>query len=269
MHLFSREVGNGDHTIIILHGLYGASDNWMTIASSLSEEFRIILPDQRNHGRSAHHPEHTYEAMALDLLELINEKGLQKVTLIGHSMGGKTVMRFALDHPKMIDHLIIIDIVPKNYRTVSNFIENTNIHHIILDAMSSVDPTKKENRTDIDEELEKLLPNKPLRQFLMKNIRRSSDGSYQWQLNLEALKNNLPEIMDGFSKYENQNNFTGVDIHTLFIKGETSPYIGNEDLLTIRHFFPNSQTVTIANSGHWLHAEQPDKLIKTILNFIS
>lgn len=268
MHLFSREVGNQERTIIILHGLYGASDNWMTIASSLSEKFRIILPDQRNHGRSPHNPNHTYDLLASDLHELIQAKELQKVILIGHSMGGKTAMRFALDYPHMVDHLVVIDIAPKDYSSFANYAQITANHNIIIDSMISVDPSIMGSRNEIDAELRKHLPNKRLRQFLMKNIRRSALGSYQWQLNLEALKTNMPEIMDGFSKYKPDNNFIRSEVPALFIKGEQSPYILEEDSLVINRFFQKSQIITIPKAGHWLHAEQPDLLIKTLLYFL-
>jgi len=268
MHLYFREVGNGDRTIIILHGLYGASDNWMTIASSLSEKFRVILPDQRNHGRSPHHENHTYEALSGDVYELIQLMGLQKVILIGHSMGGKTAMRLALEYPELIDHLVVIDIAPKDYGAFANYAEITNKHDLIIDTMLSVNPSQWANRTEIDSELKKSLPNKGLRQFLMKNIRRSSTGQYQWQLNLEALRRNLPEIMDGFSNLIPGQTLSRPQIPTLFIKGELSPYIMDEDSLVISRFFPKAQTITIPAAGHWLHAEQPELLIKTLLYFL-
>jgi pimeloyl-ACP methyl ester carboxylesterase len=268
MQLFSREVGNGPRTVVILHGLYGVSDNWMTIATSLSEKFRVILPDQRNHGRSPHQSEHTYEALASDLLDLFREKGLEKVILVGHSMGGKTAMRFTLDHPEFVEHLVVIDIAPKDYSKFANYAETTANHDYIIDAMLSVNPTPMANRSEIDAALKKLLPNKTLRQFLMKNIRRSPSGQYQWQLNLEALKINLPEIMDGFSKNDKGAATTRSEVPSLFIKGGQSPYIKDEDSLIINRFFPKSQIVTIPNAGHWLHAEQPELFLKTLLYFI-
>lgn len=268
MQLYFREVGKGDRAIIILHGLYGASDNWMTIAASLSEKFRVILPDQRNHGRSPHHENHRYEALSGDVYELIQSMGLQKVILIGHSMGGKTAMHLALKYPELIGHLVVIDIAPKDYGAFANYAEITNKHDLIIDAMLSVNPSQWANRTEIDNELKKNLPNKGLRQFLMKNIRRSSTGQYQWQLNLEALRSNLPEIMDGFSNLIPGQTLSIPQIPTLFIKGELSPYIMDEDSLIISRFFPKAQTVTIPAAGHWLHAEQPELLIKTLLYFL-
>jgi len=268
MQLFSREVGSSERTVIILHGLYGVSDNWMTIANNLSEKFRVILPDQRNHGRSPHHPEHTYEALATDLLELIDEKGLQKVILVGHSMGGKTAMRFALDHSELVEHMVVIDIAPKDYSRFANYAEITANHDYMIDAMLSVDPTLMANRSEIDYAFKKLLPSKTLRQFLMKNIRRSTSGKYQWQLNLEALKTNLPEIMDGFSKDDRGSATVRSEVPSLFIKGGQSPYIKDEDSLIINRFFPKSQIVTIPNAGHWLHTEQPELFLKTLLYFL-
>jgi esterase len=266
MHLFHREIGTGQRTIILLHGLYGASDNWLGIANQLGQNFRVILPDQRNHGRSPHHPTHTYEALAADLLELIREKKLAHVILIGHSMGGKTVMRFALDHPDLVDYLVVVDICPKNYSSFTNYGEITNNHALILDALNSVDPSRLDSRSDIDNALRVHMPNDTLRRFLLKNIRHAAGGSYYWQLNLDALKQNLPEIMDGFSHLEGTHKSM---VNTLFIKGEKSPYVRNEDSLVINRFFPKSQIVTIPEAGHWLHAEQPVLFVKTLLYFLS
>jgi esterase len=268
MELFTREVGTAERTCIVLHGLYGASDNWMTIAAGLSEKFRVILPDQRNHGRSPHAPDHTYPALAADLLQLLQQKGLEKVILIGHSMGGKTAMQFTLNHPERVEHLVVIDIAPKNYGTFANYAELTNQHDVIIEVMSSIDPSHMANRSEIDAELKKRLPNKALRQFLMKNIRRTSQGNYHWQLNLGALQRNLPQIMDGFSQYRHNDNTSRSEAPALFIKGEKSPYIMAEDSLVISRLFPKSQIVTIPEAGHWLHAEQPELLLKTLFYFL-
>lgn len=268
MELFSRETGTGVSTCVILHGLYGSSDNWMSIAAGLSEKFHVLLPDQRNHGRSPHAPEHTYAALASDLLQLLQQKGLEKVMLIGHSMGGKTAMQFTLDHPEMVDQLVVIDIAPKSYGAFANYAELTNKHDLIIEAMAATDPSQMANRSEIDAELKKRLPNKAMRQFLMKNIRRTSHGDYHWQLNLEALQNNLSEIMDGFSQYRQTDNIIRSEVPTLFIKGEKSPYIMAEDSLVISRLFPKSQIVTIPEAGHWLHAEQPELLLKTLFYFL-
>ena len=266
MSLFYREIGQGEQTVVILHGLYGSSDNWMTIAKKLSRNFRIILPDQRNHGHSFHHNIHSYEAMASDLLELLNQLKVSKICLAGHSMGGKSAMRFAINYPEMIDCLAVIDIAPKKY----NFDEITPDivlnHCYIINSLISTNIQTLNSRNEIDLLLEKKIPNKALRSFLMKNIFRNSKNKFQWRLNLESLKNNLDEISDGFSNAES---FISLEKkpNVLFIKGETSSYIADNDIPVINHFFPNAKLITIPDTGHWLHAEKPDYLVKILTDF--
>jgi esterase len=247
-----------------VHGLYGVSDNWLTIASQLESKFRIILADQRNHGKSPHSDEHTYKGMSEDLYKLIVEKTDEKVILLGHSMGGKTVMRLALEHPEIVDHLVVVDIAPKDYGNFSNYAETTSRHDKILEALLALKPETMSSRSQMDAVLKKSFPGKALRQFLLKNIKRNAEGKYYWQLNLDALLNNMPEIMDGFSDLRGMQS----NVPTLFIRGEKSPYIKDEDTLVITRMFPGSQIVTIPDAGHWVHAEQPELFLKTVLYFL-
>lgn len=267
MELYCRELGQGETTIVIVHGLYGASDNWLSIASKLEDKYRIILPDQRNHGQSDHSATHTYEAMSDDLYETLRKKVKEeKVILLGHSMGGKTAMRMTMKHPEMVRQLVIADIAPKDYGRFANYAETTANHENILKALQSLHPETMESRSEMDAALKKQFPVKTLRQFLLKNVKRQKNGRYHWQLNLEALLNNLPELMDGFSHLEDHPSVTGIP--TVFIRGEKSPYIKDEDVLVINKFFPGSQLVTIPDAGHWLHAEQPELFLKTLLYYI-
>jgi len=266
MELFYREKGKGKKTIIIVHGLYGASDNWLSVAGELEKDFHVILIDQRNHGKSPHSQEHTYQAMAEDLHELMKKLKIDKATLMGHSMGGKTVMRFCLDYPEMIEKMIVVDIAPKSYGSFSNYAEVTADHGKIIEALSSVDPTQYENRQDIDKLLKEIFPQKRLRGFLMKNLKRTKDGHYEWQLNLKALKDNLQDVMDGFSDLTPPSGKKMPE--TIFIRGEKSPYIHEDDSLSINKFFPGSQIVNIPGAGHWVHAEQHDLFLKTVKYFL-
>ena len=262
MSLYYREIGRGEHTIVILHGLYGSSDNWVTIAKKLQENFRVILPDQRNHGRSFHHSEHTYNAMASDLLELLQQLRINKICLAGHSMGGKCAMKFAMNYPEMVETLAVIDIAPKKY-----VFDNTSLnnHPYIINTLISTNISGLSERNEIDAVLEKQIPDKALRSFLMKNIRRNKGNEFYWQLNLEALKNNFDEISDGFSHIEADND--AITLPALFIKGEKSDYITSGDYPVIKHFFPNSEMITISETGHWLHAEKPDYLAEILTGF--
>jgi len=266
MKLYCRELGNGDKTIVIVHGLYGASDNWLSIASKLKDKYKIILPDQRNHGQSEHSSIHNYDTMADDLYQSILERTKEKVILLGHSMGGKTVMRMTMKHPEIVSQIIVADIAPKNYGSFANYAETTANHENILKAMLALHPEEMKSRSEIDAAMTKYIPSKTLRQFLLKNVKRKKEGKYKWQLNLKALQNNLPEIMDGFSQLDDSSAVT--DISSVFIRGENSPYIKDDDSLVINRFFPGSQIVTIPNAGHWLHSEQPELFLNTLLYYL-
>ncbi|MBR8536515.1 alpha/beta fold hydrolase [Carboxylicivirga sediminis] len=266
MQLFHREFGNNGPILIILHGLYGASDNWVSIARQLEKDYRIYLLDQRNHGHSPHSNSHNYECMADDLLEFFNDKGIEKAHLVGHSMGGKTAMRFALTHPERISKLVILDIAPKSYASFSNYAQITNNHQLIIDSMLNVDFTQVSSRQDIDQQLSTSLPDKKLRQFLLKNVNRTKDDNYHWRLNLPVIKETLEQIMDGFSELNPDE--LNVNIPSIFIRGEKSGYVMDEDTLVMRKFFKTAEVVSIPNAGHWLHAEQPELLIKTLAYFL-
>lgn len=266
MELFYREYGSTGPELIILHGLYGASDNWVSIARQLQDDYHVYILDQRNHGQSPHSEEQNYEAMAEDLKTFYEKKNISKAHLIGHSMGGKTAMRFALSHSDLIDKLVILDIAPKSYASFSNYAQITNDHASIIKAMIDVDPTAAKSRGDIDSQLAKGLPNHTLRQFLLKNIERSKSGEYKWRLNLAVIQKNLEGLMDGFSDINPED--SKVKIPSIFIRGEKSGYIMDEDTLIIRKFFKDAEIVSIPDAGHWLHAEQPDLLVKTLAYFL-
>lgn len=264
MKLFYREYGNNGPTLVIIHGLYGASDNWVSIARQLEKDYHVYLIDQRNHGQSPHSASHTYEDMASDLLEFFTTHHITKAHVVGHSMGGKTAMAFALKHSERIDKLVILDIAPKSYASFSNYAKITNNHLQIIQAMADVDFNAVSIRQDIDQQLAQQLPEKHLRQFLLKNVDRRKDGTYHWRINLSALQNNLEQIMDGLS----ESAYSPTTIPTIFIRGDRSGYVMDEDMLLARQFFPGAELVTIPNAGHWLHAEQPELLIKTLAYFL-
>ncbi|MFO7999836.1 MAG: alpha/beta fold hydrolase [Marinilabilia sp.] len=266
MQLYYRERGSGEKTIIIVHGLYGASDNWLSVAKALENEFRVIMVDQRNHGQSPHSETHTYQAMADDLLTLMQKKNIEKAILMGHSMGGKTVMRFSLEHPEMVEKLIVVDIAPKSYGSFTNYAEVTADHKKIIDTLSAIDPSKYNDRNEIDKALKPAFPTKQLRAFMMKNLERKKNGQYHWKINFDALKKNMEEIMNGFSNLEQQPEQKVPE--SVFIKGEKSPYIHEDDKMIISRFFPGAQIVAIPNAGHWIHAEQPSLFVKTVKYFL-
>jgi len=266
MQLFCREYGSEGPVMVILHGLYGASDNWVSIARQLEKDYHIYLLDQRNHGQSPHSDTHDFESMANDLKAFFEEKEITNAHVVGHSMGGKTAMYFALHHPQHINKLVILDIAPKSYAAFSNYGQITNNHLKIIDSMLDVNLPGSQSRQDIDQQLSKNLSDKKLRQFLIKNIERKKDGAYWWRLNLPVIKKNLELIMDGFSSLNPDELHT--KIPTIFIRGEKSGYVMEEDTLIMRRYFKDAELVTIPNAGHWLHAEQPELLIKTLAYFL-
>ena len=266
MTLNFRQFGESGPAVVILHGLYGSSDNWVTIGRQLSAQFRVFLPDLRNHGSSPHFPEHSYGEMAHDLMGFANANAIENVILVGHSMGGKTAMAFALLHPHMVDKLAVLDIAPKSYASFSNYGIATNNHRLILDTLAGLPIAQCQSREEIDQLLEPELKDKGLRQFLLKNVTRDAQNRFAWKLNVPALQAHLDEILDGFSV--SGLNKLSFGKPCVFIRGEKSGYVQDDDVLGIRRMFPKAELVTIPSAGHWLHAEQPELVLKTLVYFL-
>nr|WP_320118335.1 alpha/beta fold hydrolase [uncultured Marinifilum sp.] len=267
MKLNYRKFGEG-HPIIIAHGLYGSSDNWVSIAKDLAKNFEVFLIDQRNHGASPHSNSHTYQDLKEDLLEFMNDHRIEKATLLGHSMGGKTVMFFAAEYPERISNLLIADIAPKNYSKISNASIQSIDHKNIVSAMLNFKFDNFKSRSEIDQKLSENIQSERVRQFLLKNLKRDAEKIFSWKLNIKTISKFLPQIMDGMNK----NDFThGKGIRgfpVLFMRGANSNYITDDDTNLIRTIFPYAEITTIPNAGHWLHAEQPKLLVKTIEYFV-
>jgi pimeloyl-ACP methyl ester carboxylesterase len=261
MKLFFRKYGEGP-PLIIIHGLYGSSDNWVGIGRKLAENFEVFLIDQRNHGKSPHSSDHTYQLLKEDLREFMDTQSIEKAIIIGHSMGGKTAMFFAADYPERVSHLIVTDISPRSYKATNS--NQLLAHSKIIRAMYNLDFYGINSRQEIDDILAKSIPENRIRQFLLKNVKRSKNNEYSWSLNIKAIRNKLANIMDGLD--ENQPEITGFLV--LFIKGENSDYILDEDKKAIFQIFPYADIETIPNTGHWLHAEQPELFLQKIEDFI-
>lgn len=264
MKLFYRKYGEVGPPLIIVHGLYGMSDNWLSVAKILSANFCVYCIDQRNHGHSPHSDTHNYTVLVDDLKEFLDEYEIQKAILIGHSMGGKTVMSFAVKYPEMISNLIVVDISPKQYDFSAEHIETIN-HLKILETLSNTDVSKFDSRDDIFSALIKELNDQRLVSFLMKNIRRDKQRKFYWGLNISALKQNMNSILDGLdSQFTSQ----VYGFPTLFIRGLKSKYILDEDIMYIRKLFPYAEVIDIPNAGHWVHAEQPELFINSVNEFL-
>ena len=267
MELFYRTYGDG-HPLIIIHGLYGASDNWTTVARALSKYFKVYTIDQRNHGLSPHSDEMNYQAMKEDLREFIETHNLEKVSLLGHSMGGKTAMFYATEFPQKVSNLIVADISPRTYGTVPEETPQYQLHCSMIKAMKKVDLSTATSRNDVDKALQEDISMARVRQFLLKNLQRNEDNSFRWKINLDALGNHLMDVLDGIdpAPYEHGNGITAFP--ALFLRGEHSDYIEKEDEALIQTIFPYAKLVTIENAGHWVHAEKPEAFIKAIRDFI-
>ncbi|MCB2409444.1 alpha/beta fold hydrolase [Hymenobacter lucidus] len=254
MQLHFRELGAGN-PLVILHGLFGTSDNWQTLAKRWAETHRVIVVDLRNHGRSPQTPEHSYELMSQDVLELFDQLQLQHVALMGHSMGGKVAMRFALDHPTRLDKLIVLDIAPR----LSTMEHQDNI----LAGLHAVDLASIESRQQADDALAQHIPQLGVRQFLLKNLYRRDDNSFAWRPNLAALTEHMPALGAEISSP------TPFLKPALFVRGGKSDYVSTEDkLYAIPALFPNSQVETVVDAGHWLHAEKPDEIYALVEAFV-
>jgi pimeloyl-ACP methyl ester carboxylesterase len=250
--LHSRIIGEGE-PLLVLHGYFGNGDNWKTIANKLSDTFQVHLIDQRNHGRSFHSDDFDYELLVEDLHTYIEHHQLRNVSLLGHSMGGKTVMLYAVEYPENVNKLIVADISPRMYPPH---------HHDILEALNSIDFTIQTSRALVDEKLSELIPENGVRQFLMKNIYWKEKGQLDFRFNLESLTENNEEVgvaLPSFTVFEGE---------TLFLKGENSGYISADEESIITAHFPNSEIITIKNSGHWLHAENPSDFLKVTKGFL-
>lgn len=257
MNLFFQKLGQGQ-PIIILHGLYGSSDNWITIARKLTDAYTVYLVDLRNHGKSPHDPVHTYASMVDDLYDLIITEAIEKPIIIGHSMGGKVAMLFAVYYSERVGGLIIVDIGPGGYANVDKPSPMVLSHLNIMSSMMSIDLKQYASRGEIEQELAKTIQNASVRQFIMKNVLRNPDNSFSWKLNLEAIFKALPEIMGPIALRITDN------IPVYFIKGEHSNYISEEQQSLIAGHFPQAKIETVSNAGHWVHADMPDQFFSKL-----
>lgn len=254
MKLHYKQFGQG-HPLIILHGLFGSLDNWQTLARQFAGFFSVYIIDQRNHGQSDHAQEWNYEVMSADLKQFFDDHHIQKASLLGHSMGGKTAMNFALKYPERLDKLIVADISPKTY---------TPHHQKIIDAMLAVNFNLITGRNQAEAILNQHISDFATRQFILKNLywKDLENKKLAWRFNLSAIAENITEVNKGLPED------AYCDIPSLFIRGSKSDYILDEDIELIASVFQDVRVETIADAGHWLHAEQPVKFKESVLNFL-
>lgn len=258
MQLFYRKFGEkGDIPIIILHGIFGNSDNWFSYARRLSQEgFEVFTVDQRNHGQSPHSDVFNYLAMTDDLFDFIDEHEIEDPILLGHSMGGKVAMRFALENPQLISKLIVVDISLKAYGPRKQ-------HRSIINAMKAVKLDHISSRKEIEGQINEIIPEERIRQFVLKNLHRREQDEFEWRINIDGIDKNLDQLFDGIETIEK------FEKPTLFVKGGASDYILLEDYKQIRYNFPNAEIITIADASHWVHVEAPERFYQLTMGFAS
>lgn len=252
MLLHYKDSGTSGKVVCILHGLFGQSDNWQTHANKLSSYFRVITVDQRNHGHSEWHHEFSYKHLAEDLEELVQHLQIDTFYLIGHSMGGKTAMHYAQIYPDRLEKLIVVDIGIKKYPFH---------HHEIIEGIKSVKLSNINSRSEAEAAMKPFINSNGVRQFLLKNLYWKEKGQLGWRMNVNVLEAEMDEILSEIPRKE-------VLIQTLFIRGALSNYILDEDWDEIEELFPDSELVTIENSGHWVHAEASEVFLEHVLEFL-
>ncbi|MBX9852843.1 MAG: alpha/beta fold hydrolase [Cytophagaceae bacterium] len=252
MKLHYRELGQGK-PVIVLHGVFGTSDNWITPAKILSEQYKLYLLDQRNHGQSPHSDEFNNSIMAEDLKDFIEAQNILKPVVIGHSMGGKVAMNFAVRYGHMIDKLIVADIAPKYYPPH---------HQKILQGLNSIDLKNLKTRQEADEQLARYESDISTRQFLLKNLYRNDNNEFAWRINLPVITEKINNVGEALG--EN----VRVNIPTLFIRGGNSNYIKKEDEILIEKIFADVRIETIEGAGHWVHAEKGKEFGDLVKKFV-
>ena len=254
MKLAYREFGEGQ-ALIVLHGLFGQSDNWNTHAKNFAEKgFRVFAIDQRNHGLSPHSDIWNFEVMADDLKEFIDEHKLRNPVLLGHSMGGKTVMNFELKYPGIASKIIIADISARAYPAH---------HQDVLAALNAIDFSKIKTRKEAEALMGDYIQDFGTKQFLLKNIywKDHEAGLMDWRFNLKVITEQYEHVCAGIPDFVS-------DVKTLIIKGEHSNYISEADKEDLKKRFPHSTQVILNGAGHWVHAEKPKEFFETVLSFL-
>lgn len=250
--LHHRITGSGQ-PLVMLHGLFGSQENLGAISRLLADQYQIHGLDLRNHGRSPHTRAHSYPLMVEDVIAYMDRAGLERAHFIGHSMGGKTAMQLALSHPQRVERLVVLDIAPVLYKPH---------HQQILAGLQSLDLAELKSRSEADQLLATHVPELAVRQFLLKNLVKAGPDRFGWRINLEALIQNYPNIMEG------QQNQPPFPRPVLFVKGGDSDYIQAEHWPKIQELFPAAVMRIIPRTGHWLHAEKPEVVAAAIRRFL-
>ncbi|MEI8289191.1 MAG: alpha/beta fold hydrolase [Verrucomicrobiota bacterium] len=252
MQLHFQQLGRGE-PLVLLHGLFGSGDNWFGVAPGLAEKFHVFAPDLRNHGRSPHHPAMDYPLMAADVDKFFAGQQMGRACVIGHSMGGKVAMQFALDFPARVQKLVVVDMAPRAYAPA---------HEEILAALLALDLSRFQTRSQLEAALAPEIPSLSLRRFLLKNLGRDDQGRFVWKLNLRGVADNyfrLGEVLSPRPPFARP---------ALFLRGGKSGYLNVTDGVEIQKLFPAAQIETIPTAGHWVHADAPQEFVRRVLEFL-
>jgi len=252
LNLYFQEVGQGK-PVVILHGLFGSSDNWRTLSLKLSQDFLVYSIDLRNHGRSSHSDDHSYAAMARDVYNFAEREELESFILIGHSMGAKVAMHFAFLYPSLVSKLVLVDMAPRAYPAQ---------HSKELAALQSIDLSQVRNRRMVEELLGQQLEDRAVVQFFMKNLNRKNDDTFSWRFNLDVLVAQYDQILAEVPEHAQ------LDLPVLVVKGELSEYVSPEDEQHYKRLFRNVHFETVEGSGHWVHAEKPEEFLLALQDFL-
>ena len=253
MRLHCQSLGAG-LPVLILHGLFGSSDNWLGFARNLASQYRVLVPDFRNHGKSPHSAEMNYPVMAEDLRELLDKHRAQSATVIGHSMGGKVAMQLALDHPERVSGLVVVDIAPRRY---------DRKHDHILSGLLGLDISRQKTRLEIETALSPSIPDSAVRRFLLKGVESDGQGGFRWRMGIREIAENYDRLGEAV---HSSNPFQEP---VLFIRGERSDYIASTDEPAIRRLFPKAHFAAIPRAGHWVHADNPGEFEETVMRWLS
>ena len=253
MKLFSKKYGKKGQDLIIIHGLFGMSDNWNTLGKRFAKYCKVHLIDLRNHGRSPHSEEFNYDVMCEDILEYMDDNNIKDPVILGHSLGGKVAMKCAFTHPNKIEKLIVADISPRRYNT--DFVQN------LLQTLYRLPLDNFQKREEIDDILSEIYTNRAMRLFLMKNLYRNNQKEFEWRFNIDVL-------LDKVSNIQEADFVKGVcTIPTHFLKGGNSNYITDEDEVIIEKHFSDYSIATLDEAGHWLHADHPERFYNEVMGF--
>lgn len=251
--LHYSKIGAGE-PLLVMHGLFGSSKNWQSHARQFANHYQVFSIDLRNHGQSFHADEMNYPAMAADVASLLQQLGLDNCNILGHSMGGKVAMTLALEYPQLVSRLIVADIAPVSY-----------FHHYddLIEPVLALQLDSLESRAQADQLLRANVPEDQLRAFLMQNLVRET-GAWRWRVNWRVIQRDM-EFLTGFGDPPDD---WFIDIPTLFVRGARSDYIGDAEIDAINAHFDRADVITIADAGHWLHAENPEAFAQTVLDYL-